>query len=185
MRVSPVDISNKSFSKKLMGVDPQEVYEFIRDVADQMEELMRDRNRLKEEVQKKEIEMREYKERDEALRATIQAASRMSEQFRTDAEREATLIIQDARQRSEVLIKDARDSLKRMYHEIADLKKSRMQYETSLRSLMEAHLTMLDQGRKVFLDPIIAPPKPEVLVPTTTADEDQFAVTSPGVFGNA
>lgn len=179
MRISPVDISNKNFSKKVMGLDAQEVYEFLRDVADQMEELVRERNRLKEECAKKDTEMREYKERDEALRATIQAASRMSEQFRQDAEREADLIINDARQRSEVLIKDARDSLRRMYHEIADLKKSRMHYETSLRAMMESHLTMLDQSRKVFTDPVIAPPRIE-----TVAEADEFSEISPTMMGN-
>lgn len=180
MRISPVDISNKSFSKKMMGLDAQEVYEFLRDVADQMEELVRERNRLKEECAKKDQEMREYKERDEALRATIQAASKMSEQFRQDAERESDLIINDARQRSEVLIKDARDSLKRMYYEIADLKKSRMQYETSLRALMESHLTMLDQSRKVFADPVVVAPRIE-----TVADADEFSEMQPTMMGNA
>ena len=154
MRIAPIDVTHKTFSKKMMGLDPQEVYEFLRDVADQMEEIVRERNRLKEDLVKKEQAMAEYVERDAALRATIQAASKMSDQFRQDAEKEADLIIADARQRSEVLVKDARDSLKKMYMEIADLKKSRLQYETSLRSLIQAHLTMLDQARKVFPDPL-------------------------------
>jgi cell division initiation protein len=155
MRISPIDITHKTFSKKMMGLDPQEVYDFLRDVADQMEEITRDRNRLKEEITKKEQQMTEYVERDQALRATIQAASKMSDQFRQDAEKESDLVIADARQRAEVLVKDARDSLKKMYTEIADLKKSRMQYETSLRALIQAHLTMLDQARKVFPDPMV------------------------------
>lgn len=185
--MSPVDVTNKSFSKKMMGLDPQQVYEFLRDVADNLEELTRERNRFKEEVQKKEQEMKEYKERDEALRATIQAASKMSEQFRTDAERESELIVNDARQRAEMLIKDARDSLKRMYHEIADLKKTRIQYETSLRSLMEAHLTMLDQGRKVFMDPVVIPTRvePAKTTPPVIEEEDDFAVTHPTMSGQA
>lgn len=150
MRIAPIDVTHKTFSKKVMGIDPQEVYDFLRDVADQMEELVRERNRLKEEITKKEQSMAEYVERDQALRATIQAASKMSDQFRTDAEKESQLIINDARQRAEILMKDARDSLKKMYYEIADIKRARMQYETTLRSLMQAHLTMLDQGKKIF-----------------------------------
>ncbi len=180
MRISPVDISNKSFSKKMMGLDAQEVYEFLRDVADQMEELVRERNRLKEECSKKDVDMKEYKERDEALRATIQAASKMSEQFRNDAERESDLIIEDARQRSEVLIKDARDSLRRMYYEISDLKKARMHYETNLRAMMESHLTMLDQSRKVFADPVVTPPRIE-----TVQHADDYSEMQPTMMGNA
>lgn len=155
MRIAPIDITHRTFSKKVMGIDPQEVYDFLRDVADQMEELVRDRQRLKDEFAKKEQALVEYVERDQALRATIQAASKMSDQFRTDAEKEAQLIISDARQRAEILMKDARDSLKKMYYEIADLKKARMQYETTLRSLMQAHITMLDQGKKIFPEPAL------------------------------
>ncbi len=150
MRIAPIDITHKTFSKKMLGIDPQEVYDFLRDVADQMEELVRDRQRLKEELTKKELALAEYIERDQALRATIQAASKMSDQFRADAEKESQLIINDARQRAEMLMKDARDSLKKMYYDIADLKKARLQYETTLRSLMQAHITMLDQGKKLF-----------------------------------
>ena len=155
MRIAPIDITHKTFSKKMMGIDAQEVYDFLRDVADQMEELVRERQRLKEEITKKDQSLAEYIERDQALRATIQAASKMSDQFRTDAEKESQLIISDARQRAEMLMKDARDSLKKMYYDIADLKKARIQYETTLRSLMQAHITMLDQGKKIFPEPAL------------------------------
>ncbi len=155
MKIAPIDITHRTFSKKMMGVDQQEVYEFLRDVADQMEELVRERQRLKEELLKKDQSLAEYIERDQALRATIQAASKMSDQFRADADREAQLIMSDARQRAETLMKDARDSLKKMYYEMADLKKARLQYETTLRSLMQAHITMLDQGKKIFPEPIL------------------------------
>lgn len=183
MRISPIDISNKSFPKKMMGLDAQEVYEFLRDVADQMEELVRERNRLKEEIVKKDQEMREFKERDQALRATIQAASKMSEQFREDAGREADLIVQDARQRGEILMKDARDALKKMYSDISDLKKTRMQYEASLKALMESHLTILEQSRRVFPDPVLS-------TPTTTPisrqerDDDEFSEMNSLIVGN-
>jgi len=180
MRIAPIDVTHKTFSKKMMGLDPQEVYEFLRDVADQMEELVRDRNRLKEEILKKEQAMTEYIERDAALRATIQAASKMSDQFRTDAEKEGELIVQDARQRAEILVKDARDSLKKMYMEIADLKKSRLQYETSLRSLIQAHLTMLDQARKIFPDPAIVDKSANI-----EESADAFETMRPTVIGNA
>ena len=137
----------------MMGLDPDEVYAFVRDVADQMEELVRERNRLKEDLVKKDQSMMEFIERDGALKATIQAASKMSDQFRADADKEAQLIISDARQRSELIVQDARDSLKKMYHEIADLKKTRLQFETSLRAVMQAHLSMLDQSRKILPEP--------------------------------
>ncbi len=180
MRIAPIDITHKTFSKKMLGIDPQEVYDFLRDVADQMEELVRERQRLKDELAKKDSSLVEYIERDQALRATIQAASKMSDQFRADAEKESQLIISDARQRAEMLMKDARDSLKKMYYDIADLKKARLQYETTLRSLMQAHITMLDQGKKIFPEPALGDKLDFVDTETQTEAPDTMRPTMIG-----
>ncbi len=157
MKVAQIDIAHKSFHRKLNGLDPHEVYDFLRDIADQMEEIIRERNHLKEQLREKELAIMEYRERDETLKATITTATRMAEQMRGDAEKEAHLILQDAHQKSDVIIRDARDSLKKMYQEIADLKKARMQFESHLRSVLQAHLSMLDQGRIYLRDPVNAP----------------------------
>ena len=55
MRIAPIDIAHKNFSKKFMGFDSEEVIEFLREMADQMEELIRDRNSLKETLREKEL----------------------------------------------------------------------------------------------------------------------------------
>ena len=138
-----------------MGLDPDEVSDFLRDVADQMEELIRERNSLKEALRQKELQVMEYKERDESLKATLQTATKMADQIRADAEREAKLIINDANHKAELILKDSRDSLKKIYQEIADIKRLRMQFEVNLRSLCQAHIAMLDQSHVTMPDPQI------------------------------
>jgi len=153
MRIAPIDIAHKTFSRKVMGVDADEVADFLRDVADQMEELIRERNSLKEALREKEMAISDYRGRDETLKNTITTASKMSEQIRTDAEREAKLILQDAQQKADLIVADARDSLKRIYQEISELKRSRLQFDANLRSLLHAHLAMLDQSHSMLPDP--------------------------------
>ena len=72
----------------------------------------------------------------------------MAERLRGDAEREAKLIIADAQQKGEMVTRDSRDSLKKMYQEIADLKRVRMQFEANLKALAQAHLSLLEQGER-------------------------------------
>ncbi|HWU45090.1 MAG TPA: DivIVA domain-containing protein, partial [Bdellovibrio sp.] len=67
---------------------------------------------------------------------------------RQDAEREARLIITDAQQKAEIITRDSRDSLKKMYQEVTDLKRVRMQFEANLKALAQAHLSLLEQGEK-------------------------------------
>lgn len=155
MRIAPIDIAHKSFNRKVMGLDADEVANFLRDIADQMEELIRERNSLKEIARQKDIQLIEYKERDDSLKATLATATRMSEQIRQDSEREAKLIINDAAQKAEVVMRDGRDQLKRLYQEIADIKKLRMQFESNLRAVCQAHISMVESSHMHLPDPQI------------------------------
>jgi cell division initiation protein len=155
MKIAPIDIAHKTFARKVMGADLDEVMDFLRDIADQMEELIRERNTLKESIRQKDLQIMEYKERDESLKMTIQTAAKMSDGIRTDAEREAKLIISDAQQKADMIIKDGRDSLKRVYQEIADLKRMRIQFEANIRSLCQAHIGFLEQSHLTMPDPQI------------------------------
>ena len=155
MRIAPIDIAHKSFNRKVMGLDPEEVANFLRDIADQMEELIRERNSLKELSRQKDLQLMEYKERDDTLKATLSTATKMCEQIRTDAEREAKLIINDAAQKAELIARDGRDQLKRLYQEIGDIKKLRMQFEANLKALCQAHISMAESSHVSLPDPQI------------------------------
>ncbi|MGZ3742245.1 MAG: DivIVA domain-containing protein [Pseudobdellovibrionaceae bacterium] len=148
MKITPIDIVHKSFHKKMLGVDPDEVSDFMARVASQMESLIQERNSLKEALREKELNLLDYKDRDHVLKSTIATASQMTERLRQDSEREAKLIIADANQKAEMIIRDSRDSLKKMYQEITDLKRARLQFEANLKALVQAHLTLLEQGEK-------------------------------------
>lgn len=148
MKMTPIDISHKTFQKKMFGLDEMEVMEFLQMVASSMEELIHERNALREALREKDLRISEFKERDHVLQSTITTAGSMAEKIRQDAEREAKLILADAQQKAEIVTRDSRDSLKRIYQEISDLKRARMQFEANLRALAQAHLTLIEQGEK-------------------------------------
>ncbi|UYL10169.1 DivIVA domain-containing protein [Bdellovibrio sp. SKB1291214] len=148
MKITPIDIAHRSFGKKMMGLDTDEVMDFLQQVAGQMEALIQERNALKEALREKELSLMEYKERDQVLKETIATATQMADRLRQDAEREAKLITADANQKAEIITRDSRDSLKRMYQEVNELKRARMQFEANLKALAQAHLSLLEQGEK-------------------------------------
>lgn len=149
MKIAPIDIAHKIFRRKFNGLDPEEVYEFMRDTAEQMEKVIRERNQLKEQVREKERSLAEYCQRDETLKATITTATKMTKHMKVDAEKEAELIRRDAEHRGEAIVREARESLKSIYQEISDMRQTRIQFEVNLRSLIQAHLAMLDQGQSI------------------------------------
>ncbi len=178
MKIAPIDIAHKNFTRRMMGVDQEEVTDFLRQIAEEMEALIRDRNTLRESVREKELAILEYRERDELLKNTITTATRMSDKIQQDAEREARLILNDAKQQGETIVRDARDSLKKMFQEIADLKKIRMQYENNLRALVQAHLTMMEQGHKIMPDPELAVMQDASVAPRTSTPKEVEAIKS-------
>ena len=148
MKHYPAEIANRNFERKMMGYDPDEVSDFLTVVAAQMDALLQERNALRDAIKEKELSLLEYKERDQVLKATITSASQMAEKMRADAEREAKLIINDANQKAELITRDAKDSLRKVFNEIGELKRTRMQFEANLKAMVQAHLSLLEQGQQ-------------------------------------
>lgn len=145
MKIVPADITHKTFNKKLFGYDNEDVLAFLQEVAHEMEDLMRENNNLKEIVRDKEIQILKYKEKDKAIKETIETAQKMSQKMQEEADREGRLIVNDAQQKADFIVRDAKDSLKRIYHEISDLKRTKVQIEANLRALLQAHLQLLNE----------------------------------------
>lgn len=150
MKLTPTDVRHRQFSKGLFGLDEEQVLEFLQIVASEMESLIQERNALKEAIREREVAIHDMRERDRSLQNTIQTASNMSDRIRIDAEREAKLIIADAQQKAEIITRDSRDSLKKVYQDITDMKRARLQFEANLKALVQAHMTMLEQGERLL-----------------------------------
>lgn len=161
MKITPIDIAHKSFNKKVFGLDENEVNDFLQQVANTVEELTLERNALKEIAREKDLQLNEFRQRDNVLNDTISTAGQMVDRLRSDAEREAKLILMDAQQKAEMITRDSRDSLKKAYQEIAEMKRIRMQFEANLKALAQAHLSLIEQGEKFM---------PSITLPTVTAD---------------
>lgn len=150
MKISPTDIRNRQFGRSMLGLNEEEVIAFLQQIANEMETLMQERNNLREALREKDLSITDMRDRDRALQTTIQTAASMADKIRGDAEREAKLIIADAQQKAEIITRDSRDSLKKIYQEITDMKRMRLQFEANLKALVQAHITLLEQGDKML-----------------------------------
>lgn len=126
-----------------MGFDTNEVAEFLAEVAEEMEALIHERNKLKETMREKELQILEYRDRDRILKDTLTTAQKMSEKIKSEAERETNIILQDAHHKAEMIVRDARDSLKSVYKEVNEVKKVKLQFEGNLKAMIQTHLELL------------------------------------------
>jgi cell division initiation protein len=148
MRITPLDIQQKQFPMKLRGFDVEEVYAFLEIVREELEDQLRDNASLKENVQRLENQIREYKDMETTLRETLMTAQQMVEDYKTNARKEAELLVKEAELKSDTLLKEAQEKVIKIHEDIVDLKGIRRHFKEEVKRLVEGHLRMLDFDRE-------------------------------------
>lgn len=144
MRITPLDIQQKQFPMKFRGFDVEEVYAFLEVIREEMEDLLRESATLKENAQRAENQIKEYKDMETTLRETLLTAQQMVEDYKTNAKKEAELIVKEAELRADTLIKQAQEKVIKIHEDIVDLKGIRVHFKEELKRLVEGHLKMLE-----------------------------------------
>jgi cell division initiation protein len=144
MRITPLDIQQKQFPMKIRGFDVEEVYAFLEVVREEMEDLLRENASLKESVQRLETQIKEHKDMETTLRETLLTAQQMVDDYKTNARKEAELIVKEAEVRAEAIIKQAQEKVIKIHEDIVDLKGIRRHFKEELKRMVENHLKMLE-----------------------------------------
>ncbi|MEJ2685543.1 MAG: DivIVA domain-containing protein [Candidatus Sulfobium sp.] len=144
MRITPLDIQQKQFPVKFRGFDVEEVYAFLEVIREEMEELLRENATLKEGMQRGENQIKEYHDMESTLRETLMTAQQMVEDYKTNARKEAELIIKEAELKADSLIKDAQENVIKIHEDIVDLKGIRRHFKEEIKRLIESHARMLE-----------------------------------------
>lgn len=106
MALSPLDIRNKTFSTKMRGFSPEEVDDFLDQVINDYEEVLRQNRDLEKNVKHLEEKLRYFNELKEALNQSIIVAQETADKVKDSAQKEADVIVADANnEASELLTK--------------------------------------------------------------------------------
>lgn len=144
MRITPLDIQQKQFPMKFRGFDVEEVYAFLEVIREEMEELLRENASLKEAAQRAENQIREFRDMESTLRETLMTAQQMVEEYKTNARKEAELLVREAELKADSMLKEAQEKVIKIHEDIVDLKGIRRHFKEELKRLIENHLKMLE-----------------------------------------
>ena len=144
MRITPLDIQQKQFPMKFRGFDVEEVYAFLEVIREEMEDLLRENATLKENAQRLENQIKEYKDMETTLRETLLTAQQMVEDYKTNARKEAELVVREAELRADAVLKEAQEKVIKIHEDIVDLKGIRRHFKEEIKRLVEGHLKMLE-----------------------------------------
>jgi cell division initiation protein len=148
MNVSPLDLRQQRFHSSFRGFDKIEVTSFLAAVAEDYEQALRETDRLRQELASMEAVLKEHREHEQNLRATLTTAQRLSDDIKAAAEKEAERISREANSRSLLLLDKTQGRLEDIQREIDGLKLKRRDVETSIEATIQTLRNSLDYVRE-------------------------------------
>jgi len=156
MNLSPLDIQRQTFSRALKGYNVDEIRAYLQLIAEQIERLIRDVDRLARENAMLREDLDEHNARERILKDTLLSAQKVSEDVKANAQKEAELIVKDAELLSERLTSQAMTRVADLERTIQDLKIERKSARNKLQTTIDTiqQLLMLDAEQEANEMPI-------------------------------
>jgi cell division initiation protein len=148
MKLTPQDILNQQFSSKMKGYDREEVNRFLVQIAEMLESEILEREQLKKDVDRGSEKLAKFEKREDVLRDTLISAQKFSHEIKTNAEREAELVIKEAEIKAEAIINNAVSRQREIREEIRNLKFKRMEIENDIINMLTSLKELIETYRK-------------------------------------
>ena len=143
MRVTPLDIVKKEFTPSRRGVDGEEVREFLDDVRETLDDILKENQRLRELIVRRDEEILELRGEELSVKDTLVLARRLTEDLERKARRESDLIIGEARLESQQILMSAADERRVLQQELAQLRATKTRMLVDIEAVLEAHRRLL------------------------------------------
>lgn len=145
MALTPIDIHNKEFNRKLRGYDEDEVNEFLNEIMRDYETLILENKKLEAQQIVLQEKVNHFSVLEETLSKTIIVAQEAADEVKGNAKKEAQLIVKEAEKNADHIINDAVGKSRKIALEVEELKKQASIYRVRFRTLIEAQLELLKQ----------------------------------------
>jgi cell division initiation protein len=144
MKITPLDIQQKRFSRALRGYDREEVEAFLSLTALAFEDLVKELHALREDLHRRDEEIAAHRSLERALQETLVTAQKASDEIRESARKEGEIAIGEAELQADKIVQGARQRFLRIVDDIHELKRLRVQFASQVRSLVESHGKLLE-----------------------------------------
>ncbi|WP_025693105.1 DivIVA domain-containing protein [Paenibacillus zanthoxyli] len=145
MPLTPLDIHNKEFTRRLRGYDEDEVNEFLDQVIKDYESIIRENKELSNQLMTLQERLDHFTNIEETLSKTIIVAQETADEVKNNAKKESQLIIKEAEKNADRIINEALSKSRKIAIETEELRKQASIYRTRFRTLVEAQLELLSQ----------------------------------------
>ena len=146
MRVTPLDIIQKQFAPaRRGGVESDEVREFLDQVRESMETLLKDNQGLRDEVGRKDAEIADLRDKESDIKTTLMLARQVKDDMERGARREADVIVGEARLEAERILMAASEERRELQADLVRLRSSRARLMADLRGVLDSYTRIVSE----------------------------------------
>ena len=142
--ITPLDIQNKDFTKKMRGYDPDEVDDFLDAVIKDYTALMKENQSLKSKIGMLTKTVENYKSIEESMTRSVEMAKQTAQDLKDNANAEAQMIINNAKLDASRLAKQIDDEHIKRHQEMLRVKSETDMFKTRVKNMCDGIVKMLD-----------------------------------------
>ena len=178
MKVTPLDIRRKEFKRSMRGYADEEVDIFLDEVADEFERLFQENAEMNDRLQRLEEQLESYAQLKTALEKTLVSAQLQADQMTANARKESELIMRDAELQARNIVSESYGETQKVQQALVQLKHLEEDFRFKFRSLLEAHLKLLNDAPLAAPAPAAAAAAAAVVVPAVAPEEAALDVAA-------
>ncbi len=142
MKVSPISIKKQEFNKSFRGYDPEEVQAFLDKLADEFDDLQKENESLKEELENANVHLTEFRRIEKNLQDTLLKAQESSSKAIDSVKKQTNLMVKEAEIKANQILEKARENANEIRDAVIKLREERDLLISKLKAMIDsqAHL---------------------------------------------
>lgn len=154
MSLTVDEINQIQFNTKMRGYNPTEVNDFIKEVAQTVQELTDQNRALQEKVKADESKLKYFSELKDSLNKSILVAQEAADKVKNNAKREADIMVREAQkqatdivstanEKANQIVENTAEGTRKLTSETIDLKKQTRIFRQRLQVMLESQLEVV------------------------------------------
>ncbi len=145
--ITPMDIHNKTFSKKLRGYADDEVNSFLEEVASDYERIYREHREMEEQMDSLKSRLAHYEKMEATMSSTLVMAQETAENVKTTAKKEADVIVREAQNKAAQIVAGAEAARRKMNADVVKTEGDMNLYIEKLLANFNSALSLIQAAK--------------------------------------
>lgn len=144
MKISSLEIRQQEFEKKMRGYDPEEVKSFLEKIADDLDELLKENEFLKTELEAANEQLNEYRKIEKNLQDTLLKAQDSSTKSMEAAKKQSGLLLKEAELKASQIIDKAKENADEIRNAVVNLREEKDLIIAKLKAIVTTQSNLLE-----------------------------------------